>query len=530
MEAAVGPLRAQARAVLQNQAPLAPRSGHAGRAGHGPGHRAGAARTGPAGADAGAAGKTLHAARRRRPPALSATTCSACCRPSWSCACSPRWACWTRCAPHTQVRHEQASLSRRRRRHGRWRAGRGLGGGAGHLPPAQGNPLALGMTLLIGAFYAWGVLELWRFHQATLGLAARAGPHSAPPDALHDWLAAGARRRCAAPCASAWKTSAARCPAPRSRPTWPACWCCWACWAPSWAWWSRSTAPAWRWSAPPTCRPCAIRSPRPCAAWAWPSAPRWPAWPPRPCWGWCRRCAAARAPPWRWRWKATSPGSLQGFTRAHQRRQQQEEQQRLQRAAAALQQATLALQQQQAEQLPQLVASLQALAVSVGHSVQNSLAEGARQAAATLATLQPAVQTTVQATMAASRAKPRRCTGTSPPAVQQQLDGLAQRFEAQATAGWAMPGRAGAGADRRAAADAWRTPRRASRRSKTASDEARAWPPSAAALSQHGPRALEQNNAALGTQLEAAGPAHHRRSGAAWRTPPARRRAPPPRW
>jgi len=66
--------------------------------------------------------------------------------------------------------------------------------GAGHIAlHTPGNPLALAMTLLIGAFYAWGVLELWRFHRATLGLqgalASLAAPSNTPPASLAVWLA-----------------------------------------------------------------------------------------------------------------------------------------------------------------------------------------------------------------------------------------------------------------------------------------------------------------------------------------------------
>ncbi|MBT9488604.1 MAG: hypothetical protein IV093_13935 [Rubrivivax sp.] len=56
---------------------------------------------------------------------------------------------------------------------------------AGYLP---GSPLALGMTLLIAAFYAMGVHELWRYQQATKGLDAALGTLTAPPTALPEWL------------------------------------------------------------------------------------------------------------------------------------------------------------------------------------------------------------------------------------------------------------------------------------------------------------------------------------------------------
>ena len=55
----------------------------------------------------------------------------------------------------------------------------------------RGNPLALGMTLLIAAFYLMGALELWRFDQGTDGLdralqalAGRGEPVAGLDDAL----------------------------------------------------------------------------------------------------------------------------------------------------------------------------------------------------------------------------------------------------------------------------------------------------------------------------------------------------------
>lgn len=50
------------------------------------------------------------------------------------------------------------------------------------------NPLALTMTLLIGAFYLMGGLELLRFHRATAGLAAALASLAEPPPQLGDWL------------------------------------------------------------------------------------------------------------------------------------------------------------------------------------------------------------------------------------------------------------------------------------------------------------------------------------------------------
>lgn len=53
----------------------------------------------------------------------------------------------------------------------------------------RGNPLALAMTLLIGAFYVMGVLELQRFQKDTAGLNQALANLSGPPDNLGDWLA-----------------------------------------------------------------------------------------------------------------------------------------------------------------------------------------------------------------------------------------------------------------------------------------------------------------------------------------------------
>ena len=57
--------------------------------------------------------------------------------------------------------------------------------GAGYLLT---NPLALVLTLLIGAFYVMGVLELQRFGQATRALAAAVDALAAPPASLAAWL------------------------------------------------------------------------------------------------------------------------------------------------------------------------------------------------------------------------------------------------------------------------------------------------------------------------------------------------------
>jgi len=57
--------------------------------------------------------------------------------------------------------------------------------GAGYL---QTQPLALGMTALIAAFYLMGALELRRFHQATSALERALRNLTEPPAALSEWL------------------------------------------------------------------------------------------------------------------------------------------------------------------------------------------------------------------------------------------------------------------------------------------------------------------------------------------------------
>ncbi|SEL02089.1 protein of unknown function [Variovorax sp. YR750] len=57
--------------------------------------------------------------------------------------------------------------------------------GAGYIGT---NPLALAVTLIIGAFYIMGALELYRFQQATDSLAQATADLSAPPDSLGIWL------------------------------------------------------------------------------------------------------------------------------------------------------------------------------------------------------------------------------------------------------------------------------------------------------------------------------------------------------
>jgi len=58
--------------------------------------------------------------------------------------------------------------------------------GTGYVP---GNPLALALVLLIGAFFLLGALELHRFQQATKGLAQVLAATNEAPPTLAEWLA-----------------------------------------------------------------------------------------------------------------------------------------------------------------------------------------------------------------------------------------------------------------------------------------------------------------------------------------------------
>jgi hypothetical protein len=58
--------------------------------------------------------------------------------------------------------------------------------GTGYVP---GNPLALALVLLIGAFFLLGALELHRFQRATKGLTQVLAATSEAPPTLADWLA-----------------------------------------------------------------------------------------------------------------------------------------------------------------------------------------------------------------------------------------------------------------------------------------------------------------------------------------------------
>lgn len=148
-------------------------------------------------------------------------------------------------------------------------------------------------------------------------------------------------------------------------------------------------------------------------------------------------------------------GALLPHTRAHQLRELLAQQRQAQQAAQqaeqqAQQQATLAQQQQlahaqaaqqaeQAQQLQALLAGVQAMAEQVGRSLQHHLEAGVQQAGAALAALQPAVQATVAATMEGitreTAALHGQIAGAVQAQLQQQLQGLALRFEQQSQ-GW----------------------------------------------------------------------------------------------
>jgi hypothetical protein len=316
----------------------------------------------------------------------------------------------------------------------------------------HGNPLALAMSLLIAAFYGIGLAELWRFHQATQGLQRTLAGLGGTPERLADWLAT-----VPAPLRAAVRLRVederGALPGPALTPylagllvllgmlgtflgmvvtlqgTGLAL--------------ERATdVQTMRDSLAAPVRGLGLAFGTSVAGVASSAMLGLVS-------ALCRRQRAEAAQAL----EAHIAGVLQPHTRAHQQRQQLAQQQQwqqetlaLQQAAAAQQQAAYTLQQQQAaqqaEQLPALVASLQALTASVGQSLQHSLAEGARLASATL---QPAVQATMEGITRETAALHGHIAGT----VQQQLDGLTQRFEAQANA-WL--GQAGAQAQQQAGA------------------------------------------------------------------------------
>ena len=373
---------------------------------------------------------------------------------------------------------------------------------AGHL---NGNPLALGMTLLIGAFYAWGVLELWRFHQATLGLQQALqvleGPGAeTPPERLHDWLA---RVPAALRGAVRQRVQDERgvLPGPALTPYLAGLLVLLGMLGTflgmvvtlngtGLALERASDVQTMRDSLAAPVRGLGLAFGTSVAGVAASAMLGLVS-------ALCRRARAGVA----MSLDGHIAGALQVYTRAHQRRLQLAEQQARQHAEhQASLQAALALQQQQAAQLPLLVASLQALATSVGQSLQDSLAEGARLAAGTLATLQPTVQTTVQATMSGITRETAALHGHIAAAVQQQLDGLAQRLEAQAAATVAGLGTQ-AQAQTTALLQALGETQARQQASQRASDEARqaAFSRSLADVATR----LEQSSTALATQLAA---------------------------
>jgi hypothetical protein len=57
--------------------------------------------------------------------------------------------------------------------------------GAGYV---GSNPLALAVTVIVGAFYLMGALELHRFQQATSSLTRAVADIAHPPESLGPWL------------------------------------------------------------------------------------------------------------------------------------------------------------------------------------------------------------------------------------------------------------------------------------------------------------------------------------------------------
>ena len=374
---------------------------------------------------------------------------------------------------------------------------------------AQGNPLALAMTLLIGAFYAWGVLELWHFHQATRGLQQALGSLTAlpAPASLTEWLTRvpaslrpAVRQRV--------EDERGALPGPALTPYIAGLLVLLGMLGTflgmvltlngtGLALERASDVQTMRDSLAAPVRGLGLAFGTSVAGVAASAMLGLVS-------ALCRRGRAAAATAL----DGHMAGSLRPFTRAHQRHEaqrqalQQRQHQEQQRWAEQqqLQQAAFALQQQQAEQLPLLVASLQGLATTMGESLQRSLQhsldEGARLAAATLATLQPAVA----ATMSGITRETAALHGHIATTVQQQLDGLAQRFEAQSTA-WLDNAAAQAQAQTAAVLHSLGEAQARQQVQQSALDEARLAHFSTA-LAQTAAR-LEQNGSQLSRQLEA---------------------------
>ena len=325
---------------------------------------------------------------------------------------------------------------------------------AGYLP---GHPLALAVTLLIAGCYAGGLRELWRFHQASLGLQralAVLGEGQAPPSTLAEWLA---------------QVPAALRPAVRLRVQDERGGLPGLALTPylagllvllgmlgtflgmvvtlqgtGLALQSATDVQALRDSLAAPVRGLGLAFGTSVAGVAASAALGLLSALARR-----HRAGVAQA------LEAAVGSTLQTQTRSHQQREAQAQQQAQvvaqltaqltaqflahQQAQADQQARQAELQARQAElqaqQLPALLASVQAMATQVGQSLQQHLAEGARHASDSLATLQPAVQATVEGTMAGITRETAALHGHVASTVQQQLEGLAQRFEQQAQ-GW----------------------------------------------------------------------------------------------
>ena len=127
--------------------------------------------------------------------------------------------------------------------------------GAGYV---HANTLALAITALIAAFYLIGSLELRRFDQAT-GTDRALARLAEPPASLGDWLGRCPLVRSAVRLRIEGERVAL--PGPALTPYLVGLLVLLGMLGTFLAWWSRSTAPASRWSARPTCRRCAIRWP-----------------------------------------------------------------------------------------------------------------------------------------------------------------------------------------------------------------------------------------------------------------------------
>ena len=146
------------------------------------------------------------------------------------------------------------------------------------------NPLALAITLLIGAFYLMGALELHRFHQATATPGAGRGgrcPIRRPSlghwlDQLHPSLRNAVRLRI--------EGERVGLPGPALTPYLAGLLVLLGMLGTFLGMVVTLNGTGMALESATTCRPSAPRWPRRSRAWAWPSAPRWRAWPRRRCW------------------------------------------------------------------------------------------------------------------------------------------------------------------------------------------------------------------------------------------------------